>query len=69
MIKPTNMKFLGFVTLAVGLAACELTATDSDPGGLITDGVYSRVRHPRYVELGLHVAAVALKTIQSPFVD
>ena len=29
MIKPTNMKFLGLVTLAVGLAACELTATDS----------------------------------------
>lgn len=29
-------------------------------GGIIKEGIYSRIRHPRYVEVGLGVAATAL---------
>jgi protein-S-isoprenylcysteine O-methyltransferase Ste14 len=32
------------------------------PGALVTDGVYSYLRHPRYVEAGLGLVAVALFT-------
>jgi protein-S-isoprenylcysteine O-methyltransferase Ste14 len=33
------------------------------PGGsLITDGIYAHLRHPRYVEVGLSLAAIALFT-------
>lgn len=29
------------------------------PGELVTDGIYSHIRHPRYVEVGLFLAAAA----------
>ena len=48
--------------MAIGgvlLGPRELRATPDDPGELITDDIYSRIRHPRYVEPGLHVVAVA----------
>ena len=35
-------------------------APESDPSELITDGVYARLRHPRYVAAVLAFAAVAL---------
>jgi protein-S-isoprenylcysteine O-methyltransferase Ste14 len=31
-------------------------------GSLITDGIYAHLRHPRYVEVGLSLAAIALFT-------
>jgi protein-S-isoprenylcysteine O-methyltransferase Ste14 len=36
--------------------------TDHDAGKLVTDGIYSRMRHPGYVAMSLNVAAVALFT-------
>jgi protein-S-isoprenylcysteine O-methyltransferase Ste14 len=33
-----------------------------DPGRLLTDGIYSLIRHPRYVEVWLGLLAVALFT-------
>jgi protein-S-isoprenylcysteine O-methyltransferase Ste14 len=33
---------------------------DDGPGRLLTQGVYARIRHPRYVEVLLGVAAYAL---------
>ncbi len=32
----------------------------SHPGKLITDGIYAHIRHPRYVQVGLGLIAVAL---------
>ncbi len=32
------------------------------PGKLITGGIYSHVRHPRYLEVGFSIAAIALFT-------
>ncbi len=32
------------------------------PGTLITDGIYAHIRHPRYVEVGFGLAAIALFT-------
>jgi len=45
-------------SMALGLA--ELSS--GDPGELVTSGVYSRVRHPRFVAMALAVAAMALLT-------
>jgi protein-S-isoprenylcysteine O-methyltransferase Ste14 len=47
---------LGSATV-VGLT--ELRATPTDPGKLITEGIYTHIRHPRYVELGLAMLAIA----------
>ena len=33
-----------------------------NPGELITDGVYSRIRHPRFVAMALAVAAISIFT-------
>ncbi len=33
---------------------------DGDPGRLLTDGIYARIRHPRYLEVMLGVLAYAL---------
>jgi len=44
---------------AVMLGVPQLSAQDR-PGTLITDGIYSHLRHPRYVEAGLGLLAVAL---------
>lgn len=35
-------------------------APDGTPGTLLTDGIYARIRHPRYVELVLVLVAYAL---------
>ncbi len=32
------------------------------PGRLVTDGIYAHIRHPRYVQVGLGLAAIALFT-------
>ncbi|MFQ6097953.1 MAG: methyltransferase family protein [Armatimonadota bacterium] len=32
------------------------------PGRLLTEGIYSRIRHPRYVEIGVGLAGLALFT-------
>ncbi len=40
----------------------ELTATPGAPGELATDGVYARLRHPRYVAVVLNLTAWALLT-------
>ena len=44
---------------AVMLGLPQLSAQDR-PGTLISDGIYSHLRHPRYVEAGLRLVAVAL---------
>jgi len=44
--------------MAFGLA--EISCADS--GHLVTEGVYSRLRHPRFVAMALAVAAMALLT-------
>jgi protein-S-isoprenylcysteine O-methyltransferase Ste14 len=44
---------------AVMLGFPQLSAQDR-PGTLVTDGIYSYLRHPRYVEAGIGLAAVAL---------
>ncbi|MCJ7686411.1 MAG: DUF1295 domain-containing protein [Desulfobacteraceae bacterium] len=35
---------------------------EGDPGKLLTDGIYSLIRHPRYVEMWLGLLAIALFT-------
>ena len=35
---------------------------EGDPGKLLTDGIYSLIRHPRYVEVWLGLLAIALFT-------
>ncbi len=45
-------------SMAFGLA--EISSADS--GQLVTEGVYSRLRHPRFVAMALAVAAMALLT-------
>jgi protein-S-isoprenylcysteine O-methyltransferase Ste14 len=45
-------------SMALGLE--EISA--GDPGELVTDGVYSRLRHPRFLGMALAVAAMALLT-------
>ena len=45
-------------SMALGLA--EISA--DHPGELVTDGVYSRLRHPRFLGMALAVAAMALLT-------
>jgi len=45
-------------SMAFGLSEI---STD-DPGKLVEDGVYSRIRHPRFVAMTLAVAAMALLT-------
>jgi protein-S-isoprenylcysteine O-methyltransferase Ste14 len=37
-------------------------APDKDAGRLVTDGIYARIRHPRYVEGGFVLASLALLT-------
>jgi len=44
---------------AVMLGFPQLSAQDR-PGTLVTDGIYSYLRHPRYVEAGIGLVAVAL---------
>ncbi|HEY6007177.1 MAG TPA: isoprenylcysteine carboxylmethyltransferase family protein [Geobacteraceae bacterium] len=45
------------LTLGTLVGVPELSAT---PGGLITDGMYARVRHPRYVQMTLAILGYAL---------
>lgn len=44
--------------MALGLAE----VSQDDPGELVTTGIYSRSRHPRFLGMSLAVAAVALLT-------
>jgi len=45
-------------TMAFGLSEI----SPDDPGNLVEDGVYSRMRHPRFVAMAIMVAAMALLT-------
>ncbi len=47
------------LTLRTLVGLPELSAT-SPPGGLITDGIYARVRHPRYGQMTLAILGYAL---------
>jgi protein-S-isoprenylcysteine O-methyltransferase Ste14 len=47
------------LTPAVMLGLPELSPAES-PGALVTEGIYAYIRHPRYVEVGLGLAALAL---------
>ena len=47
------------LTPAVMLGLPELSRC-GHPGTLVTEGVYAHIRHPRYVEVGLGLAALAL---------
>jgi len=44
------------------LGLAELTATPGAAGGLATEGIYARLRHPRYVAVVLNLTAWALLT-------
>ncbi len=50
-------RHLKFATLA-GLP--ELSPPDDGPGELLQEGIYARVRHPRYISVGFGVLAAAV---------
>lgn len=57
---------MGFVRMrhlkpSVMLGLPEITG-EGDPGKLLTEGIYSVIRHPRYVEVWLGLLAIALFT-------
>jgi len=54
-LKTQRVKHL---TPAIMLGVPELSSTGS--GKLLTDGIYARIRHPRYVEIGFGMLATAL---------
>ena len=47
------------LTVATLVGLPELSPTPL-PGGLITDGIYTRIRHPRYVQMTLAILGYAL---------
>ncbi len=48
-----------YLALSVMLGVPEVSK-GGEPGKLVTDGIYGRVRHPRYLEIGFILAAIAL---------
>jgi protein-S-isoprenylcysteine O-methyltransferase Ste14 len=48
-----------FLTKAILIGVPELRREGGDRGALLTEGIYGRIRHPRYVEILFWVAAYA----------
>jgi protein-S-isoprenylcysteine O-methyltransferase Ste14 len=53
-----GVKRMHLLTLAIMLGVPEVSK--KSPGRLITEGIYGYVRHPRYLEIGLVLASIAL---------